>query len=49
MVKKTILKMMFVAGVALLILAPILGYTIDRVEKYNRKPVTIDEYSSDGL
>jgi hypothetical protein len=49
MVKKTILKIIFIAGVALLILAPILGYTLDTVEKYNRKPVVIDEYSSDGM
>jgi hypothetical protein len=49
MVKKIILKILFVAGLAFLILAPILGYTLDRVEVYNRKPVNIDEYSSDGL
>ena len=49
MVKKIIFKIMLVAGVASLILAPILGYTLDRVEVYNRKPVSIDENSSNGL
>ena len=49
MVKKTILKIMVVIGIAFLILAPILGYTLDRVEVYNRKPKNIDENSSNGL
>ena len=47
--KKTILKIIFIAGVALLILAPILGYTTDKLEEYNRKPVIINEDSSAGL
>ncbi|MFW9998604.1 MAG: hypothetical protein ACFE9Q_01705 [Candidatus Hodarchaeota archaeon] len=49
MAKKTILKIIFSAGVVLLILAPILGYTTDKLEVYNRKPVNISEDSSANL
>jgi hypothetical protein len=47
--RRKILKIFFIIGIAVLILAPILGYTTDKITIYNRKPVVIDEDSSIGI
>lgn len=47
--KKKISMIIFIVGVVLLIIAPILGYFLDKTVLYERKPVVIDEDSDDGL
>ncbi len=47
--KKKISIPILILGVALLIIAPILGYTMNKVVLYERKPVTINEDSEDSL
>ena len=47
--KKKISIPILIVGIVLLIIAPILGYTMDKMVLYERKPVTISEDSEDGL
>lgn len=49
MKKKLIAKIVLIVGIALLILAPILGYTLDKSTLLDQKPIVIDEDSDDGL
>jgi len=49
MKRRKILGIFFIIGIALLILAPILGYATDKITICDRKPVIIREDSSTGL
>ncbi|MHA2391745.1 MAG: hypothetical protein ACXAEX_07230 [Promethearchaeota archaeon] len=49
MVREKILKILLIVGIAVVVAAPILGYTLDKVDLLNRTPVLINEDSSTGL
>jgi hypothetical protein len=49
MIRKKISLIILIVGIAFLILAPILGYTLEKSIHLDRRPVTIEEDSSAGL
>jgi hypothetical protein len=49
MKRKLITKLVLLIGIAFIILAPILGYTMDKLVLYDKTRISIDESSNDGL
>jgi len=49
MLRKKISMIILIVGIAFLVLAPILGYTLDKSTLVERRPATIGEDSSAGL
>jgi len=49
MLRKKISMIILIVGIAFLVLAPILGYTLDKSTLVERRPATINEDSSTGL
>lgn len=49
MKRKLITRLILIFGIIILVLAPILGYTMDKLALYDRSPVTIEEDSKDSL
>ncbi|MFW9781375.1 MAG: hypothetical protein ACFFFB_03735 [Candidatus Heimdallarchaeota archaeon] len=49
MERKKILKILLIVGIAMVVAAPILGFTLDKVDLFNKAPYTIYEDSSTGL
>ncbi|UCD02159.1 MAG: hypothetical protein JSV23_03855 [Promethearchaeota archaeon] len=49
MKRKLIVKIVLILGIVFLILAPILGYTTDKLVLLDQKPIVINEDSEDGL
>ncbi len=49
MKRKKLSMIILIVGIAFLVLAPILGYTLDKTTLLDRKPITINEDSSVGL
>ncbi|MFX0106180.1 MAG: hypothetical protein ACFE75_11920 [Candidatus Hodarchaeota archaeon] len=49
MKRKLIARIVLIVGIVLLILAPILGYTTDKLVMLDQKPIVINEASSTGL
>jgi len=49
MKRKLITRLVLLLGIAFLILAPILGYTMDKLVKYDKTGITIDEESNNTI
>ncbi|MHA2038202.1 MAG: hypothetical protein ACW98X_17330 [Promethearchaeota archaeon] len=49
MKRKKISKIILIVGIAFLVLAPILGYALDKSTLKDSRPATIEEASTDGL
>jgi hypothetical protein len=49
LLRKKITAIILIVGIAFLVLAPILGYTLDKTTLTDRRPATIQEDSSAGL